>query len=424
MCSIILCGSIKNDVMNLKNLTIVALFSVYLFYTSCQFNSSTDKNLSEMQSSVIVSPKKETVMDSLRRPWSMAFITADEALVAEKDGDLLKVNLKTKKKIIIQGFPNDLADSLVVIAKDYPLGTYPTGLKGFKGRYNAGIFEVVLDPDFLSNQWVYISYVSEKEKKYATKVIRAKLKNNQLTEIETILLALPYADGLFHFGGGLLFGTDGKLYATIGERLFGDSLQPSFPIAQDLSDQRGKIYRINPDGTIPNDNPDFGDDAVAGLYAAGIRAAQGMTVDPRNGEIWFSEHGTNQGDELNLLETGANYGWPIVSTGSYRGGYEPPKMDRDFTVPKWYWHHTVAPTGLTFYTGTEFPQWKNNLIVPGLSRGNFWRFVIEDNVIQSVEELFIDERDRTRKAVQSPDGQLYMLTDEANGRIIRIKNGQ
>jgi len=410
--------------MNLYNLYLIAclLLIISLFTISCQFENSNQTAIDQSHSLGLISPLKETVMEGLRRPWSMAFLSEDQALVAEKDGDLLLVNLATKEKIAVQGFPADLADSLLVVAEDYPLGTYPTGVNGFKGRYNAGIFEVILDPNYTSNQWIYISYVSEQNKKYATKVIRAKLQNNRLIDIKPLLVALPYADGLFHFGGGLLFGSDSKLYVTVGERLFGDSLQPPLPIAQNMADQRGKIYRINPDGSIPSDNPDLGANAVPGVYASGIRAAQGMAIDPRTGNIWFSEHGTIQGDELNLLEKGSNYGWPIISTGSYRGGYEPPELDREFSVPKWYWHHTVAPTGLTFYTGTEFPQWKNNLIVPGLSRGNFWRFVIEKNTIISVEELFINERDRTRKAVQSPGGQLYILTDEANGRIIRITN--
>lgn len=361
-------------------------------------------------------------MDGLKRPWSMVFINQQEALLAEKDGDLLQINLATKTKTIIQGLPTDIADSLVVNAQDYPLGTYPTGTQGFKGRYNAGLFEVVLDPDFSNNQWIYLSYAAEKEGKYATKVVRAKLEGNTLKELQTLLVALPYVDGLFHFGGGVIFGKDGKLYITVGERLFGDALQPEMPIAQDMTDMRGKIYRLHPDGSVPEDNPDFGTDAPKGMYALGIRAAQGLTMDTRTGDIWFSEHGTKQGDELNRLEKGANYGWPVVSTGTYRGGYVPPKLDRTFTVPMWFWHKTVAPTGLTFYTGTEFPQWKNNLIVPGLSRGNFWRLVIEDNTIKSVEELFLNERHRTRKAVQSPDGQLYILTDEVDGKLIRIKN--
>lgn len=397
------------------------LFLLFLlsFFVACQ-----QQPVPPTEAFTTFRPAKETIIDGLKRPWSMVFLSENEVLLTEKDGDLLKINLKNKEKTIIKGFPKDLADSLVVFAKDYPLGTYPSRTNGFKGRYNAGILEVRLDPDFSNNQWVYVSYVSEKEKKYATKVIRAKLQDDALTDIQTLLLALPYGDGLFHFGGGMVFGNDGKLYASMGERLFSSGLEPEVPIAQDLSDMRGKIYRINADGSIPEDNPDFGANAVKGMYAAGIRATQGLTVDSRTGDIWFSEHGTNQGDELNLLEKGANYGWPIKSTGTYRAGYVPPALDRKFNVPMWSWYKTVAPTGLTFYTGTEFPQWKNNLIVPGLSRGNFWRFVIgADNTIVSVEELFLDDRHRTRKAVQSPEGELYILTDEVDGKIIRIRNG-
>lgn len=405
---------------NTINIILYTFFLASLLLISCQ-----TENVPQTEQKIIATSKaiKETVMDNLKRPWSMAFLSEEEVLVSEKDGELLKVNLTTKVKETIKGFPTDLADSLVIFAKNYPVGTYPTGTNGFKGRYNAGIFDVVLDPNYATNQWIYIAYASEKDKKYATKVIRAKLQNDTLIEIQTLLLALPYADGLFHFGGGLLFGADEKLYISIGERLFGDALQPELPIAQDLQDQRGKIYRLNADGSIPTDNPNFGEKAVKGLYAAGIRNTQGMALDPRTGNIWFTEHGTIQGDELNLLEHGANYGWPITSTGKYRGGYEPPKLEREFTVPKWNWYKTIAPTGLTFYNGKEFPQWKNNLIVPGLSRGNFWRIVIEESSIKSVEELFVDDRVRIRKAVQSPEGQLYILTDEANGRIIRVRNG-
>lgn len=397
--------------------------SVFLLIVLSACQPIQDSGKQEVSSPVGIEPSKEVVMQDLKRPWSMAFLSNDEALVAEKDGDLLRVNISTKSKQIITGFPNDLADSLLIVEANYPKGTYPFKSDGFKGRYNAGIFEIVLDPDYDSNGWVYISYASEKDKQFATKVIRAKITNDEIVEVETLLLALPYVDGLFHFGGGMVFGEDGKLYITIGERLFTDGMQPSIPIAQNYEDRRGKIYRLNSDGSIPDDNPDFGEGAVEGMFAAGIRAAQGITVDPRTNDIWFTEHGTHQGDELNMLANGANYGWPIVSTGRYRGEYEPPKMERDFASPKWSWFKTIAPTGLTFYTGTEFPQWKNNLIVPGLSKGNLWRLVIREDEIISVEELFINERHRTRKAVQSPDGQLYILTDYADGEIIRIKNG-
>ncbi len=371
-----------------------------------------------------INPVKEVVFDNLRSPWSMTFISDNEALLAEKDGDLLRLNFDTKERTAISGFPEDLADSIVIYASQYPLGTYPGDAEGYKGKYNAGIMDVVIDPDFDQNHWVYISYASQRADKFASKVIRARLENNTLVDVQDLLTSLPYVTGLFHFGGGLTFGPDGKLYITQGERLFGEALQPVMPIAQDLSDSRGKIYRINPDGSIPNDNPDFGAESTPGLYALGIRASQGLTVDPRNGNIWFSEHGTMQGDEINILEAGANYGWPIKTSGSYRyKGYDPPDLDRAFKVPSWFWHKTIAPTGLTFYTGTDFPTWKNNLIVPGLSRGNLWRLVIEDQTIISVEELFINDRHRTRKAVQSPDGKLYILTDGGQGQVILIRNG-
>ncbi len=397
---------------------IVKLSAFFLFFYACQGTQIDTKNIEYHFSK----PTKEVIIDQLKRPWSMAFISESEVLVSEKDGNLLRINLENKKKTIIKGFPEDLADSLIIEEAKYPVGTYPRNSDGFKGRFNAGIFEVLIDPEFNNNQYIYISYVSEKEKKYATKVIRAKLVDNELTQIKQLLLALPYADGLFHFGGGMIFGDDKKLYITVGERLFGDALEPELPIAQNYQDSRGKIYRLNSDGSIPKDNPDFGLEAVPGLYAIGIRASQGMSKDPRTGQIWFSEHGTIQGDELNLLKAGANYGWPIQSTGKYRGGYVPPKLDRIFTPPKWFWHKTIAPTGLTFYTGKEFPQWKNNIILPGLSAGNFWRISINENQIESVEELFINDRQRTRKAVQSPEGKLYILTDEVNGKIIRIVN--
>jgi len=354
-------------------------------------------------------PVKEVVVDSLKHPWSMAFMTEDEVLVTEKDGNLLKVNLSSKKKKIIKGFPRDLTDSIRVV---------------WRGD-NSGIFDVLLHPDFKNNHRIYLSYAAKKQGKgSATKVVQAMLQKDSLTDIKTILEAGPYIREYYHYGGGMTFGSDGKLYITIGERLFKEIDEPAIPIAQDLRDKRGKIYRLNPDGSIPEDNPKFGTDAVPGIYGIGIRAAQGITTHPTNGDVWFSEHGTRQGDEINVLSARANYGWPIVTTGGYRStAYVPPKIEGAiFTDPVWYWKHTVAPTGLMFYTGNEFPEWKNDLLVPGLSGGSLWRFTIKNKTIKSATELFTDDRIRSRKVVQSPAGKLYMLTDEDNGKILRIKN--
>jgi len=257
-----------------------------------------------------------------------------------------------------------------------------------------------------------------------TKIIRAVLKNNSLQQVKTLFVAEPYTHERYHYGGGMVFGKDGKLYFTIGERLFSEKDQPVVPIAQDIQDRRGKIYRINPDGTIPDDNPDFGAKATPGLYAIGIRAAQGIALDTLSGKIWFSEHGTHQGDEINVLKAKANYGWPMKTTGKYRyAEYAPQAIPgNNYSDPAWFWLQTVAPTGLHFYSGNEFAAWNRNLLVGGLSRGSLWRMVIEGETIKSAEELFTDERLRIRKVAQSPAGKLYILSDEVNGKIIRIKN--
>jgi len=411
--------SVLHQIFNDLKITIYTLALVLssMFLMGCNKGGGVKPDI-QTQKKVI--PAKKLIMDGLKRPWSMAFLSEEKALVAEKDGDLLLIDLGSKLKTRITGFPNDLADSLLIDLSKYPKSTYPNDSNGKKLKYNAGIFEVVLHPEFNANSRIYVSYVAEKDQQFTTKVITAILKDNTLQDIETILVVDPYCDGLFHFGGGMVFGNDGKLYITIGERLFGDSLQPELPIAQNHLDGRGKIYRLNPDGSIPSDNPDFGTESVPGMFALGIRAAQGLTVDPRNGDIWFSEHGTRQGDELNILKPGSNYGWPIKSTGGYRGGYVPPQLERDYTDPVWSWYKTIAPTGLIFYTGNDFPTWKNDMILPGLSRGNFWRLHIEDQKVISVEELFINDRHRTRKAVQSPKGELFILTDEDNGKILQI----
>ncbi len=368
-------------------------------------------------------PVKTTVLAGLRRPWSMKFLTEDEALVTEKDGGLLRVNLREKWRRPIHGLPEDLADSLHVDTfRMSRWDTYPAA-HGRVGKFNAGLLEIVLDPDFADNQLVYLSYVAQQsEFGYALRVIRATLAGDRLTDPDTLLTVPPFTPVMYHFGGGMAFGADGKLYITAGERLFWDSQQPSEPIAQNLRDPRGKIYRINPDGSIPADNPDFGPEAVPGLYALGIRAAQGLALHPRTGQIWFTEHGTIQGDELNLLRPGANYGWPLESTGAYRGGYEPPEREVVTTRPVWYWLQTVAPTGLAWYFGDEFPSWQGDLLVPGLSRGSLWRVRTDGETVKSLEELLVDDRSRTRKVVISPGGKIYLLTDEEEGKIIRVEN--
>ncbi len=352
-------------------------------------------------------PKKEVVLDSLRHPWSISFLNENEVLITEKDGDLIKANLNDKSRIKIKGFPTDLVDSIRV--KDF--------------RDNSGLFEIIQHPNFKDNELIYISYTAEGTNGTTTKIIRAKLETDSLIDVETIFLADPYRFDLFHYGGGMVFGKDNKLYFTVGERYYNENEQPGLPVAQNLDDKRGKIHRLNEDGSIPKDNPDFGNGKISSIYAVGIRAAQGITLNDETGEIWFSEHGSVQGDELNLLQKGANYGWPIQTTGKYRNvDYKPPKLeDIKFTDPIHYWLQTIAPTGLCIYRGSEFPSWQGDIILAGLSRGSLWRIKLDGTTPISIEELFVNDRVRSRKVAQSPNGKLYILTDELNGKLIRIK---
>lgn len=275
------------------------------------------------------------VAERLLRPWDMAFLSESHVLVTEKKGGLQKVNLLDGSRVSILRLPDELDNR---------------NKRGIGD--NSGLFGVKLDPAFDKNALIYLSYAAKnpKGKGSTTKVIRAKLEQNRLTEHKTLLVAEPYSEDRYHYGGGLVFGADGKLYITVGERLFTEQDQPQMPIAQNLMDRRGKIYRLNSDGSIPTDNPVFAEQTVPGVYALGIRAAQGLTLHPKSGKIWFSEHGTRQGDELNVLHAGANYGWPVKTTGNYRYlEYAPPALEeRQFHAPDWFWEHTVAPTGLAF----------------------------------------------------------------------------
>lgn len=289
-------------------------------------------------------PTKELVLDGLKKPWSLAFISENDAIIAEKDGGLVRTDLKSGEKIYIKGMPVDIAGPVLIDTSGHPFGTFPSDANGTSQRYNAGLFQILLDPEFSENKRLYLSYAAENNKKAsALKVISAELVNNELINIKTLFLAGPYTHGLFHYGGGMVIGNDGKLYITSGERNLFEHNNPEMPLSQDVKDPRGKVIRINLDGSIPDDNPSFGPGAIEGLYALGIRAAQGLIVHPRTGEIWFSEHGTIQGDEVNKLEAGANYGWPYKTSGRYRSRGFDPKYDETmiFTDPIHYWTHTV-----------------------------------------------------------------------------------
>ncbi|MEO1731462.1 MAG: PQQ-dependent sugar dehydrogenase [Pseudomonadota bacterium] len=388
---------IKTKVISVKRLLVFALSMPLL--AACVTVSTSHQG----------SVAREVVLSDLKSPWGMAFIDAKSVLITEKEGGLVLADLATGTRLDVAGLPSDIFEDI----------------RGEVPFDNSGLFDVALDSDFAQDPWVYLSYSAAQGDGLTTKVVRAMLVDGALFNTETLLVAEPFTQGeFFHYGGGLAFGADGKLYVTVGERIFNETAGPPLPIAQDVSDRRGKIYRINRDGSIPADNPEFGEGAVPGLFAIGIRASQGIALKPDTGELWFSEHGSRQGDEINRLVAGANYGWPIVTTGGYRNdNYAPPPPgETAFQSPEWSWPQTVAPTGLAFYSGAEFPEWRGDLFVSGLSLGSFWRFDFEGGRIVGVEEMFVNDRKRSRDVAMAPDGSLYMLTDTllvtgADGRL-------
>lgn len=345
----------------------------------------------------------ETVASGLRHPWSVAFLPDGEFLVTERNGGLMRVDADGGLHAI-DGLP-----AVVDTAQQLP-------------GDNSGLFDVVLDPAFADNRRLYFTYASRVDAATTTRLARAELHGDRLAAVTPLFDATPRSAARHHYGGGLLITRDGLLLLTVGERHFRERDNPPLPVAQDAADRRGKVYRFTLDGTPAPGNPDFGPGAAPGLYAIGIRAAQGLAEDPDSGRLWMSEHGPRGGDEINRLLPGANYGWPVETAGHYRdAGYRPGRRlhDARYTAPAWVWtDRTVAPAGIAIYTGSAFPDWYGNLLVAGLSAGALLRVELDGERVAGEQTLWTGTRLRNVK--QAPDGQLYVLTDEADGRVLRL----
>lgn len=340
------------------------------------------------------------VASGLRHPWSMAFLPDGDLLVTEKDGTIVRVR-PDGTRIALEGVPDD-ADTVRQDPRD-----------------NSGWFDVALHPAHARNGRLFLSYAARGPGGTTTRLISARLDGNRLRDITPLFDALPFTQDRFHYGGGLLVVGD-HLYLSVGERHFNERDNPPLPAAQDPEDRRGKIYRFTLDGALaapPESKPHA-------WYASGIRATQGLAVRPGTQQIWFSEHGSVGGDEINLLRPGANYGWPVRTTGRYRNAdYQPARTlpDAVFAEPVHSWgERTVAPTGLTFYTGSAFPEWRGQLLVAGLSRGSLTRLVLEGDRVVGEHRLMRDRPVRLRSVKQAPNGDLFVLTDEVNGRVLRL----
>jgi glucose/arabinose dehydrogenase len=298
-----------------------------------------------------------------------------------------------------------------------PIAGVPPVAAGGQG----GLLDVAIGPSFDSDRTIYWSYSEPRKGGNATSVARGVLSGNRarLEDVRVIFRAMPTYDGDKHFGSRLVFGPDGMLYVTLGER----SDDPMRPQAQQLDSHMGKLLRITPDGSAPSDNP-FVDkpDAKPEIWTLGHRNVQAAAFDPQ-GRLWVVEHGTRGGDELNLIEQGKNYGWPLVAYGvEYRGVPIPGAVTaRDgYEQPVYYWDPVVAPSGAEFYTGNAFPDWRGSLFTGSLKDRMLVRLSLENNRVTGEEHLLTERGQRIRDVRQGPDGALYVVTDEESGELWRI----
>ena len=316
---------------------------------------------------------------------------------------------------------------LRVVGKDGALSAPVTGLPAMDTRGQGGLLDVVLDPDHAKNRLIYWSYSEPRDGGLNnTAVARGRFVDGatpSVENVEVIFHQSPSLASTMHFGSRLVFARDGKLFITLGER----SIEEGRHQAQRMDGLLGKVVRINPDGTIPKDNPFVGKAGVKPeIWSIGHRNIQSAALHPGTGELWEVEHGARGGDELNIVRKGRDYGWPTISYGiEYRGvpitGGITSKDGME--QPAYYWDPVIAPSGMVFYTGDLFPAWKGSVFIGGLASTNLVRLALDGDKVVGEERLLTDlqpKRERIRDVRQGPEGALYLVTDEAQGRLLKL----
>jgi aldose sugar dehydrogenase len=336
----------------------------------------------------------QTIARGLEHPWALAFLPDGRLLVTERPGRVR------------------------IVEPDGRLSAPLAGVPRVQARGQGGLLDVALDPRFADSRLVYLSYAEPGAGGTAgTAVARGRLGDGRLEGVQVIYQQQPKVAGANHFGSRLVFARDGTLFVTQGERFdYRDQ-------AQDLSSGLGKIVRLNPDGSVPRDNPFVGRaGARPEIWSYGHRNIQSAALHPQTGQLWTVEHGARGGDELNRPEAGKNYGWPVISYGVHYSGAKigegaaKPGMEQ----PLYYWDPVIAPSGMTFYTGEVVPDWKGSLLIGSLQPGLLVRLTLDDGRVTGEERYLGDLGERIRDVRQGPGGQLYLLTDSRDGQILRV----
>jgi glucose/arabinose dehydrogenase len=335
----------------------------------------------------------ETVAEGLAHPWSLAFLPDGRMLVTERAGRLRVIEDGVLLESPVEGVPEAYV------------------------RGQAGLFEVLPDPDFEDNRWIYLSLAHGTGRANSTRVVRGRLEGMVLREVEVLFTAEPARRTSAHYGGRMAFLADGTLVVGLGD---GQSFREE---AQRLDSHTGTIVRVARDGSVPPDNPFVGrDDALPEIYSYGHRNVQGLVFDAEGGVLWAHEHGPRGGDELNRIEPGENYGWPAATFGvEYYGARITPHTSRPgMRDPVLHWTPSIAPGGMTLCRGSQFPAWQGNLLVAALAHRQVRRVMLEGAELQEQETLFAEIGERLRDIRVGPDGALYLLTDTPRGRVLRI----
>jgi glucose/arabinose dehydrogenase len=339
----------------------------------------------------------EVVATGVRVPFGMAFLPDSRALVTDRPGTLWILDVRTGTMTRVAGVPA-VSDSV-----------------------DGGLLDVAVHPDYARNGWLYYAYSERTDTGKATVVERAHLRDARLTDRQRLFTAWPAVNGNYHFGSRLVL-RDGYLFITLGEREISQ-------LAQELWTDLGKIVRLHDDGRVPNDNPFVGRaGARPEIWSFGHRNPHGLAVHPETGELWESEHGPLGGDEINLIKRGLNYGWPIVTFGrEYDGGPVGDGLTHAPGVEPSVHHYatSTALSGLMFYTGSAFPQWRNNIFVGAMTPRYLSRLTLANGRVAREERMLLEKRWRVRVIQQGPDGFIYLGVqrnpDGTGGVIARIR---
>ena len=344
-----------------------------------------------------------TLTEGLANPWALEFLPDGRMLVTERPGRLR----------ILSGDGKQMSEPVA-------------GLPAVDARGQGGLLDVETDPAFATTRLIYWSYAEPRDVGNNTAVARGRLVDGappRVENVQVIFHQVPSLASTAHFGSRLVFDRDGTLFVTLGDR----SITEGRMQAQRLDGLLGKVVRINADGTIPRDNPFVGKEGVRPeIWSYGHRNVQGATLHPQTGELWTVEHGTRGGDELNVARRGRDYGWPTIAYGiEYQGAPITGGIQHreGMEQPRYYWDPVIAPGGMTFYTGTMFPAWRNSLFIGGMGSTNLVRLTLQGDQVVGEERLLQDlrpQRERIREVQQGPDGALYLLTDSEIGRLLKL----